>query len=79
MSLDLARRAIEQGREYGGTLDSDIVCFGEMGIANTSSATLLAHKLSSIRIVDLVGRGTGVDDDGLDHKKQVLERAAARR
>ncbi|MEL6529515.1 MAG: nicotinate-nucleotide--dimethylbenzimidazole phosphoribosyltransferase [Pseudomonadota bacterium] len=78
MSLELAQRAIEQGRSYGAELASDIACFGEMGIANTSSATLLAHKLSGIPVIDLVGRGTGVDDTGLDHKKLVLQRAAER-
>ncbi|MEO0690586.1 MAG: nicotinate-nucleotide--dimethylbenzimidazole phosphoribosyltransferase [Pseudomonadota bacterium] len=78
MSLGLAQKAIEQGRAYGAALGSDIACFGEMGIANTSSATLLAHKLSGIPIIDLVGRGTGLDADGLDHKKLVLERAAGR-
>ena len=49
-----------------------------MGIANTSAATLLAHKLSSISIAELVGRGTGLDDAGLSHKREILERAAAR-
>ncbi|MEM7781082.1 MAG: nicotinate-nucleotide--dimethylbenzimidazole phosphoribosyltransferase [Pseudomonadota bacterium] len=78
MSPELAHEAIEQGRTYGAALETDIVCLGEMGIANTSSATLLAHKLSGILVGDLVGRGTGVDDAGLEHKRSVLERAAAR-
>lgn len=78
MAQEVAAKAILQGRSYGASLASTIACFGEMGIANTSSATLLAHKLSGILIADLVGRGTGVDDAGLSHKKSVLERAAAR-
>ncbi|MDT0577093.1 nicotinate-nucleotide--dimethylbenzimidazole phosphoribosyltransferase [Croceicoccus sp. F390] len=78
MSQEVAAKAISQGQSYGRSLTSKIVCFGEMGIANTSSATLLANKLSGILIADLIGRGTGVDDAGLKHKKSVLERAAAR-
>ncbi|MEM8917449.1 MAG: nicotinate-nucleotide--dimethylbenzimidazole phosphoribosyltransferase [Pseudomonadota bacterium] len=78
MAMETAIRAIEQGRSYGASLEGNIVCLGEMGIANTSSATLLAHKLSGIAIAELVGRGTGIDDNGLRHKQGVLERAAAR-
>ena len=78
MSLEMADAAIEQGRNYGARLASTIVCFGEMGIANTSAATLLAHKLSGLSIAELVGRGTGLDDAGLIRKRKVLERAAAR-
>ena len=49
-----------------------------MGIANTSSATLVAHKLTGAPLDALTGRGTGLDDDGLAHKRRVLARAAAR-
>ena len=56
----------------------DAAAFGEMGIANTSSATLLTHKLTGAPLDALTGRGTGLDDDGLARKLQVLERAAAR-
>ena len=78
MPQDLASKAIAQGRHFAAGIESKIVCFGEMGIANTSAATLLAHKLSSISIAELVGRGTGLDDAGLSHKREILERAAAR-
>ena len=56
----------------------DAAAFGEMGIANTSSATLIAHKLTGAPLDALTGRGTGLDDDGLARKLQVLARAAAR-
>lgn len=78
MSHDLAERALSQGRSYARSLPSAIACFGEMGIANTSSAALLAHKLSAIPLCELVGRGTGVDDEGFEHKRTVLQRAALR-
>ena len=49
-----------------------------MGIANTSSATLIAHKLTGAPLDALTGRGTGLDDAGLAHKLRVLARAAGR-
>ena len=78
MSPEVASKATTQGRHFASGIESKIVCFGEMGIANTSAAVLLAHKLSSISVAELVGRGTGLDDAGLSNKREILERAAAR-
>jgi nicotinate-nucleotide--dimethylbenzimidazole phosphoribosyltransferase len=78
MPLALAERAIAQGRAYGAGLAGAIACFGEMGIANTSAATLIAHKLSGLPVAALAGRGTGLAEAGLAHKRAVLERAAQR-
>ena len=55
-----------------------MACFGEMGIGNTSSASLVAAKLLGQPVSGLVGRGTGLDDGGLIRKRRVLERAAER-
>ncbi len=52
--------------------------FGEMGIGNTSSATLIMSQLCGIPVAECVGRGTGLDDAGLAHKRHVLEQAASR-
>ena len=49
--------------------------FGEMGIGNTSSAALLAHCLSDLTLTQCVGRGTGLDDNQLQHKHDVLQQA----
>ncbi len=73
-----ARQALAEGRRLGVAGDCEAVAFGEMGIGNTSAAALVAAKLTGIAVGDLVGRGTGVDDAGLAHKRAVLERAAAR-
>jgi nicotinate-nucleotide--dimethylbenzimidazole phosphoribosyltransferase len=54
------------------------LAFGEMGIANTSAASLLLHLLAGVPLDTAVGRGTGVDDAGLAHKRAVLARVAAR-
>ena len=78
MSKETARKAIAQGRHFAVGIESKSSCFGEMGIANTSAAALLAHKPSSISVAELVGRGTGLDDAALSNKREILERAAAR-
>ncbi len=57
---------------------SNIIGFGEMGIGNTSSATALFAALSGTAIEDCVGRGTGLDDQGLQHKTAVLKAALAK-
>jgi nicotinate-nucleotide--dimethylbenzimidazole phosphoribosyltransferase len=56
----------------------NVLGFGEMGIGNTASAALLTHALTSAPLVDCVGRGTGLDDAGLDNKQRLLAQAAAR-
>jgi len=55
----------------------DVVGLGEMGIANTSSATALISVLTGQSVAACTGRGTGVDDQALDHKIEVLEKALA--
>lgn len=52
--------------------------FGEMGIGNTSAASLLQSVLTGRPLADCVGRGTGHTDEGLRHKGQVLARALER-
>jgi nicotinate-nucleotide--dimethylbenzimidazole phosphoribosyltransferase len=70
--------AIMHGRALGGSGEYDARCFGEMGIGNTSAATLVCHKILNLPLAELTGRGTGLDDKGLEHKLAVLQRAAAR-
>ena len=78
MSAAQCRRALQAGGAIGAEAGFDAVCFGEMGIGNTSSASLVAAKLLGVPVARLTGRGTGLDDDGLARKQQVLEAAAAR-
>jgi len=66
------------GNAAGRGAKVDAAAFGEMGIANTSSATLIAHKLTGAPLDALTGRGTGLDDDGLARKVRILARAAGR-
>ncbi|OHX63985.1 nicotinate-nucleotide--dimethylbenzimidazole phosphoribosyltransferase [Flammeovirga pacifica] len=54
--------------------DSDIIGFGEMGIGNTSSATLIMSALYQLRLEDCIGKGTGVDLEGFKKKYSILEK-----
>ena len=56
----------------------DAICFGEIGIANTTSASMIAHKILDIPLPDLVGPGTGLNSEGVQHKLTVLTKAAER-
>ena len=80
MTAEQCDAALRAGDGLGEDAEDrvDAAAFGEMGIANTSSATLIAHKLTGAPLDALTGRGTGLDDDGLAHKLRVLARAAAR-
>lgn len=54
---------------------SNVLAFGEMGIANTSSAAALMAVLCGLPVAQCAGRGTGLDDAGLQQKITILERA----
>ena len=51
----------------------NVLGFGEMGIANTSSASCLMSVLCGLPIAQCVGRGTGLDHAGLAKKIEILE------
>ncbi len=53
------------------------IAFGEMGIGNTSSASLLMHYFTGIDLATCTGRGTGLDDAGLNKKIGILQAVAA--
>ena len=56
----------------------NIIGFGEMGIGNTASASLIMSELCELPLERCVGRGTGLDDDGLHRKIELLTEAKAR-
>lgn len=78
MSSDELSQCFQAGAALGSDGEVDAVLFGEMGIGNTASAALVAHKITGLSVEELTGRGTGVDDAGFAHKKAVLARAAGR-
>ncbi|MCL2385498.1 MAG: nicotinate-nucleotide--dimethylbenzimidazole phosphoribosyltransferase [Alphaproteobacteria bacterium] len=68
--------AFALGREAiaGGV---DLLCLGEMGIGNTTSAAAIYHALYGGAATDWVGRGTGLDEEGLNRKIAAVEAAVA--
>jgi nicotinate-nucleotide--dimethylbenzimidazole phosphoribosyltransferase len=58
--------------------DSDLVILGEMGIGNTTAAAALAAASFDGRGLRWAGRGTGIDHDGLQRKRAVIDQALAR-
>ena len=55
---------------------SNIIGFGEMGIGNTSSASMLMHKFTKLPLETCVGPGTGLDTEGVSHKLEILKGVA---
>ncbi|MEO1080365.1 MAG: nicotinate-nucleotide--dimethylbenzimidazole phosphoribosyltransferase [Pseudomonadota bacterium] len=78
MSTGQYNLALNRGLEMGEELTADVCCFGEMGIGNTSAATLVAAKILGEDASALTGRGTGLDDAGLNYKRTVLVQASSR-
>jgi nicotinate-nucleotide--dimethylbenzimidazole phosphoribosyltransferase len=54
---------------------SNCIGFGEMGIGNTSTASVLMSVLTGFSIEECVGKGTGVDDTKLIEKQEILKKA----
>jgi nicotinate-nucleotide--dimethylbenzimidazole phosphoribosyltransferase len=65
--IELAREAARDGVTLIGT--------GDMGIANTTPSSALFAVLLPCPVEDITGRGTGIDDDKLLHKIEVIKRA----
>ncbi len=70
--------AVAAGREAVETLDGDLLVLGEMGIGNTTAAACVAAALGGGEVAAWVGRGTGVDDEGLARKREAVRRAIDR-
>lgn len=80
MSSEAALAAIEKGKVIVKTIadrGSNCIGFGEMGISNTSSASLLMSAVTGIPVAECVGRGTGVNNEQLQTKIRTLEQVHA--
>jgi nicotinate-nucleotide--dimethylbenzimidazole phosphoribosyltransferase len=78
LAADEVRSAIRAGRELAAQAAADgvdLLIAGEMGIANTTPAACLTAVLCGLDAAAVVGRGTGVDDAGLQRKRATIERA----
>ncbi len=56
----------------------NIICVGEMGIANTSPSSIWMHLFGNIPLDDCIGVGAGLNNPGLLHKHEVLRQAVER-
>ncbi len=59
-------------------LDTDLLVLGELGIGNTTAAAAIAAAFAGGEATVWVGRGTGVDDDGLERKRQAVQESVRR-
>lgn len=75
MSMEQASHAIELGAQVVSKVyqaGCNIIGFGEMGIGNTSSASALMSVALDLPVEQCVGRGTGLDDEAVKRKIEVL-------
>lgn len=80
MSEALALDAIEKGKAIVKTIadrGTNCIGFGEMGIGNTSSASLIMSAVTGIPVAECVGRGTGANNEQLQTKIKTLEQVYA--
>lgn len=67
-------QALNRGVDAVGS-DIDLLAVGEMGIGNTTIAAALSASCFGGSGRDWAGPGTGLDDQGINQKAQVIERA----
>lgn len=72
MSRTQAERSLEVGIEFAQETSAGILGAGEMGIGNTTAAAALFSAFAGLDPADTAGRGTGVDDAGLERKTRAI-------
>jgi len=70
-ALAVGKEAVERAQQQG----AEIFIGGEMGIANTTSATAIAAALLGLDPVELAGPGAGLDSEGISHKVEVIKKS----
>lgn len=78
MTAEECLAALENGMDVVKSMAGNLLIVGEMGIGNTSAASLLLARLGDIPLDECIGRGTGLDDAGLKHKASILTQVLAR-
>jgi len=77
MSRELAQRAILTG--FGHAVDlfkqgMDVLGTGDMGIGNTTPSAAVGAVVTGAGLDVMVGRGTGVDDEGFERKRSAVQK-----
>jgi nicotinate-nucleotide--dimethylbenzimidazole phosphoribosyltransferase len=75
MTIGEAEQAIEVGRGLVRDERLDVALTGDMGIGNTTASAAVICALTKLDPAMVVGRGTGVDDEGLQRKLTAVKRA----
>lgn len=78
MTREECDQAVQNGRDVVALFaekGSNVVGFGEMGIGNTSPATVLLSIYTGVPVEICTGPGCGLDDEGVKHKANVLKKA----
>tara|TARA_B110000116_G_scaffold251781_1_gene247130 strand:- start:1432 stop:2502 length:1071 start_codon:yes stop_codon:yes gene_type:complete len=81
MTAEQLTRALEIGKlaaEASINVGCNIIIGGEMGIANTTSATALGCALLQLEPSILAGPGTGLNEQGIAHKCNVIAAALSK-
>jgi len=77
MSTAQCAAAIANGMAIVRGLPGNALLLGEMGIGNSSAASMLLARLAGLDIDICTGSGTGLDAPGLQHKRKVLREVLA--
>jgi len=78
MTREEALRSLIVGADVAGMLADrgvTLIAAGEMGIGNTTPSAAIAAVLAGAPAEAVVGRGTGLDDAGLEVKREAVRRA----
>jgi nicotinate-nucleotide--dimethylbenzimidazole phosphoribosyltransferase len=78
MSREQAVRCLEIGiglAEEAALSQIDLIAGGDMGIGNTTSSSVITALVTKTSSTDVVGRGTGIDDEGFERKRHVVTEA----
>jgi nicotinate-nucleotide--dimethylbenzimidazole phosphoribosyltransferase len=78
LSNERFEQAWAAGRDAVESVDADLLVVGEMGIGNTTAAAAVVAAISGGDTTPWVGRGTGVDDEGLARKRDAVRMAVER-
>ncbi len=68
IGIEITNQTIAEGAELIGT--------GEVGLGNTTTSAAILYAFTKGNLDELVGRGAGLTDEGLIHKKNIVKKAA---